>query len=125
MIEEEKKEVVVERRVPQGREARRMDMFVRIHHGVGTIIESDWERDSWPEKSIKANRDKQSDDPDKMNGDYLKVKQEVASLSKASQSQHQNARETGDDSMLDNSMRQPGTRKAGSMKNVASHAAEL
>ena len=120
-IEEEKKEVQVERRVPHGRDARQMDRYIRKHHKVGSVIESDWERDSWPEKSVQASRDKQSDDPTKLVDDYLKIKLELGGESKESQSlQHQNA--NIEDS---NSMRDPRLRKVGSMKNVASQAAQL
>ena len=79
-IEEEKKEVQVERRVPQGWFAREMDRYIRRHHRVGSVIESDWERDSWSKKSVQAARDKQSDDSPKLLEDYLTIKQDIAEL---------------------------------------------
>lgn len=77
-IEEEKKEVQVERRVPQGREARNMDRFIRMNHGVGAVFESESERDSWSKKSVQASLEKQSDDQANLVEDYLRLKQEIS-----------------------------------------------
>ena len=119
-IEEEKKEVQVERRVPQGRLAHEMDRYIRRHHKVGSVIESEWERDSWPEKSVQAEHDKLSDDSPKLMENYLTIKQEIAGLNDSVSLQHQSANADGS-----NSMGEIGVRKVGSMKNVAREAAQL
>ena len=119
-IEEEKKEVQVERRVPQGWLAREMDRYVRRHHRVGSVIESDWERDSWSRKSVQATRDKLSDDSPKLLEDYLTIKQDIAELNDSVSLPPQSANDDGS-----NSMRDSGVRRVGSMRNVAREAAQL
>ena len=119
-IEEEKKEVQVERRVPQGRLAHEMDMYIRMHHQVGSVIESESERDSWPEKSVQAARDKQSDDSPKLMENYLTIKQDIAELNESVSLPGQSANADGS-----NSMGEIGVRKVGSMKNVVRGAAQL
>ena len=72
-IEEEKKEAQMERRVPNGQLADDMDRY-----NMGSVIESESERDSWPNKSVEASIDKQSDDTPKLIEDYLAMKREIA-----------------------------------------------
>lgn len=115
-IEEEKKEAQMERRVPNGQLADDMDRY-----NMGSVIESESERDSWPNKSVEASIDKQSDDTPKLIEDYLAMKREIAGQSIDSQSMHhQNANEDGA-----NSMRNIAVRKAGSTKNFTGEAAKL
>ena len=121
LIEEEKKEAQVDRRVPQGRLADDMDRYIMGYNNMGSVIESESERDSWPDKSVQASFDKQSDDTPKLMEDYLAMKREIAGQSIDSKSlHHQNANEDGA-----NSMRNMAARKVGSTKAITGKAAQL
>ena len=52
--EEEKKGEDQERRVPIGDLADRIDEHCRRHCGIGAVIESVSEVDSWPQKSVQG-----------------------------------------------------------------------
>ena len=91
------------------------------YNNMGSVIESESERDSWPDKSVQASFDKQSDDTPKLMEDYLAMKREIAGQSIDSKSlHHQNANEDGA-----NSMRNMAARKVGSTKAITGKAAQL